>query len=99
MWRRIWSAVVQDARLPFACTLYRVRPTHASWLIDKEVDRERVRYRLGHGDLMTTTRYVKILDEEDSTVADAIAIILGDVAKRGVADTVGGLDRRPATLA
>jgi antitoxin (DNA-binding transcriptional repressor) of toxin-antitoxin stability system len=30
------------------------------------VDLERVRYRLGHGDLTTTTRYVKILDEEDS---------------------------------
>jgi hypothetical protein len=46
---------------------------------DKGVDLERVRYRLGHGDLTTTTRYVKILDEEDSTAADAIATILGDV--------------------
>jgi hypothetical protein len=44
------------------------------------VDLERVRYRFGHGDLTTTTRYVKILDEEDSTAADAIAAILGDVA-------------------
>jgi hypothetical protein len=44
------------------------------------VDLERVRYRLGHGDLITTTRYVKILDEEDSAAADAIAAILGDVA-------------------
>ena len=52
----------------------------ASWLIDKGVDLERVRYRLGHGDLTTTTRYVKILDEEDSTAADAIAAILGDMA-------------------
>ena len=61
-------------------TPYQVRHTHASWLIDKGVDLERVRYRLGHGDLTTTTRYVKILDEEDSTAADAIAAILGDVA-------------------
>ena len=80
MWRRIWSAAVQDARLPFAYTPYQVRHTHASWLIDKGVDLERVRYRLGHGDLTTTTRYVTILDEEDSTAADAIATILGDVA-------------------
>jgi hypothetical protein len=80
MWRRTWSAAVQDARLPFAYTPYQVRHTHASWLIDKGVDLERVRYRLGHGDLTTTTRYVKILDEEDSTAADAIAAILGDVA-------------------
>ena len=80
MWRRTWSAVVQDARLPFAYTPYQVRHTHASWLIDNGVDLERVRYRLGHGDLTTTTRYVKILDEEDSTAADAIAAILGDVA-------------------
>ena len=80
MWRRTWNAAVQDARLPFAYTPYQVRHTHASWLIDKGVDLERVRYRLGHGDLTTTTRYVKILDEEDSTAADAIATILGDVA-------------------
>jgi len=80
MWRRTWSAAVQDARLPFAYTPYQVRHTHASWLIDKGVDLERVRYRLGHGDLITTTRYVKILDEEDSAAADAIAAILGDVA-------------------
>jgi hypothetical protein len=63
------------------------------------VDLERVRYRLGHGDLTTTTRYVKILDEKDSTAADAIAAILGDGAWGTVADTVGGLDQRPATLA
>jgi len=44
------------------------------------VDLERVRYRLGRGDLTTTTRYVKILDEEDSAAADAIAAILGGVA-------------------
>jgi hypothetical protein len=40
------------------------------------VDLERVRYGLGHGDLTSTTRYVKILDEEDSTAAAAIATIL-----------------------
>ena len=44
------------------------------------MDLERVRYGLGHGDLTSTTRYVKILDEEDSTAADAIATILGDAA-------------------
>ena len=80
MWRRIWNEAVRDAHLPFTYTPYQVRHTHASWLIDKGVHLERVRYRLGHRDLTTTTRYVKILDEEDSTAADAIATILGDVA-------------------
>lgn len=80
MWRRIWNTAVKDAALPFSYTPYQVRHTHASWLIDQGVDLERVRYRLGHGDLTTTTRYVKILDEEDSAAADAIAAILGNVA-------------------
>jgi hypothetical protein len=39
-----------------------------------------VQYRLGHGDLQATTRYVKILDEEDPKTADVISAILGDVA-------------------
>jgi site-specific recombinase XerD len=56
-----------------------VQISFASWLIDKGVDLERVRFRLGHGDLTPTTRYV-ILDEQDSTAADAIATTLGDVA-------------------
>jgi site-specific recombinase XerD len=51
-------------------------PQIASWLIDQGVDLERVRHRLGHGDLTTTTRYVKILDEEDSTAADVISGLL-----------------------
>jgi len=39
-----------------------------------------VQYRLGHGDLQATTRYVKILDEEDPKTADVISAIFGDVA-------------------
>jgi integrase len=54
--------------------------THASGLIDQGVDLARVQYRLGHGDLQATTRYVKILDEEDPTAADVMSAILGDVA-------------------
>ncbi len=34
----------------------------------------------GHGDLQATTRYVKILDEEDPKAADVMSAILGDVA-------------------
>jgi site-specific recombinase XerD len=44
------------------------------------VDIEKVRHRLGHGDLTTTTRYVKILDEEDSTAADVMSDLLGQLA-------------------
>ena len=70
-------------RCPAAFCLHSVSgPAYTRFLAHRQggVDLERVRYRLGHGDLTTTTRYVKILDEEDSTAADAIAAILGDVA-------------------
>ena len=75
-WYRIWNTAVQEAQLPFRFTPYQVRHTHASWLIDQGVDLERVRHRLGHGDLTTATRYVKILDEEDSTAADVMSELL-----------------------
>ena len=81
MWRRIWNTAVDDAGLPFPYTPDQVRHTHASWLIDQGVDLARVQYRLGHGDLQATTRYVKILDEEDPKAADVISAILRDVAQ------------------
>jgi integrase len=80
VWRRIWNKAVDNAGLPFAYTPYQVRHTHASWLIDQGVDLARVQYRLGHGDLQATTRYVKILDAQDTKAADVMATILGDVA-------------------
>jgi integrase len=80
VWRRIWVKAVADAELPFKYTPYQVRHTHASWLIDQGADLARVQYRPGHGDLQATTRYVKILDAEDTKAADVMATILGDVA-------------------
>ena len=79
-WYRIWNSAVQEAHLPFRYTPYQVWHTHASWLIDQGVDLERVRHGLGHGDLTTTTRYVKILDEEDSTAADVMSELLKAIA-------------------
>jgi integrase len=79
-WRKIWGKAVECAELPFEYTPYQVRHTHASWLIDQGVDLERVRARLGHGDLTTMTRYVKILDEEDSVAADVIGSMFGPAA-------------------
>ncbi len=58
VWRRIWNAAVDAAGLSFPYTPYQVRHMHASWLIDQGVDLARVQYRLGHGDLQATTRYV-----------------------------------------
>jgi integrase len=78
-WRRIWNQAVKEAGLPLQYTPCQVRHTHASWLIDKGVDIGKVRHRLGHGDLTTTTRYVKILDEEDATAADVMSGLLGDL--------------------
>jgi site-specific recombinase XerD len=48
-----------------------------SWLIDQGVDLARVQHRLGHGDLKATTRYVKILDQEDPMAADVMSAIIG----------------------
>jgi ubiquinone biosynthesis protein UbiJ len=38
------------------------------------------RYRLGHGDLQATTRYVKVLGEEDPKAAEIMSATFGDVA-------------------
>jgi hypothetical protein len=38
------------------------------------------RHQLGHGDLTTTNRYGKILDEEDGTAADVMCSLLGNLA-------------------
>ena len=57
-------------------TPYQV-PPYACLMADRPGRRsERVRHRLGHGDLTTTTRYVKILDEEDVAAADVISELL-----------------------
>ena len=80
VWRRIWNTAVDEVGLPFRYTPYQVRHTHASWLIDQGVDLARVQYRLGHGDLQATTRYVKVLDEEDPKAAEVMSAMLGDVA-------------------
>ena len=80
MWRRIWNAAVDTEGLPFPYTPYQVRHTQASWLIDQGVDLARVQYRLGHRDLQATTRYVKILDEEDPKAADVMSALFGEVA-------------------
>jgi integrase len=57
-----------------------VRHTHASWLIDQGVDLGECSTASGHGDFQATTRYVKILDEEDTKAADVMANLLGDAA-------------------
>jgi len=42
-----------------------------------------VQYRLGHGDLQATTRYVKALDEEDPKAAEVMSAMLGMLPKPG----------------
>jgi site-specific recombinase XerD len=74
------SRLAKDKEAVQSHTPYQVRHTHASWLIDQGVDLARVQYRLGHGDLQATMRYVKILDGEDPKAADLMSAILGEVA-------------------
>jgi hypothetical protein len=42
-----------------------------------------VQYRLGHGDLQATTRYVKVLDEEDPKAAEVMSAISGMLPRLG----------------
>jgi hypothetical protein len=44
----------------------------ASWAIDKGVDLQKVRQRAGHGSLEVTSRNAAILDERDTSLADAL---------------------------
>ena len=48
----------------------------SSWAIDKGVDLQKVRQRAGHGSLEVTSRYAAILDERDTSLADALEEIL-----------------------
>jgi hypothetical protein len=54
-------------------------------------------HRLGHGDLTTTTRYVKILDEEDGTPADVVSeLLIPSKMRRFAAVNMPGRKGRPA---
>jgi len=42
------------------------------------VDLQKVRQRAGHGSLEVTSRYAAILDERDTSLADALEEVLDD---------------------
>ena len=72
VWTRFWNAARDTAGLPEAFTPYNARHTGISWAIDKGVDLQKVRQRAGHGSLEVTSRYAAILDERDTSLADAL---------------------------
>lgn len=72
VWGRFWSAARDAAGLPEGFTPYNARHTGISWAIDKGVDLQKVRQRAGHGSLEVTSRYAAILDERDTSLADAL---------------------------
>ena len=79
MWRRIWT---RQSKMP-GCPLPTLRIRSGIRTLPGSSTRGWTWSVCGTGSvtgITTTTRYVKILDEEDSTAADAIAAILGDVA-------------------
>ena len=51
------------------------RHTGISWAIDKGVDLQKVRQRARDGSLEVTSRYAAILDERDTSLADALEAI------------------------
>jgi integrase len=78
VWGRFWNAARDAAGLPEGFTSYNARHTGISWAIDKGVDLQKVRQRAGHGSLEVTSRYAAILDERDTSLADALEEILED---------------------
>jgi integrase len=72
VWSRFWNAARDAAGLPEGFTPYNARHTGISWAIDKGVDLQKVRQRAGHGSLEVTSRYAAILDERDTSLADAL---------------------------
>jgi Phage integrase family len=72
VWLRFWHAAKDAAGLPEGFTPYNARHTGISWAIDKGVDLQKVRQRAGHGSLEVTSRYAAILDERDTSLADAL---------------------------
>jgi site-specific recombinase XerD len=75
VWTRFWNAARDAAGLPEGFTPYNARHTGISWAIDKGVDLQKVRQRAGHGSLEVTSRYAAILDEHDTSLADALEAI------------------------
>jgi len=76
VWLRFWNAARDAAGLPEGFTPCNARHTGISWAIDKGVDLQKVRQRAGHGSLEVTSRYAAILDERDTSLADALEEIL-----------------------
>ena len=72
VWGRFWNAARDAAGLPEGFTPYNARHTGISWAIDKGVDLQKVRQRAGHGSLEVTSRYAAILDERDTSLAEAL---------------------------
>ena len=87
VWGRFWNAARDAAGLPEGFTPYNARHTGISWAIDKGVDLQKVRQRAGHGSLEVTSRYAAILDERDTSLADALEEIFD-----GPRPAVGGHD-------
>jgi Phage integrase family len=75
VWTRFWNTARDAAGLPEGFTPYNARHTGISWAIDKGVDLQKVRQRAGHGSLEVTSRYAAILDERDTSLADALEAI------------------------
>ena len=78
-----WNSARDAAGLPESFTPYNARHTGISWAIDKGVDLQKVRQRVGHGSLEVTSRYAAILDERDTSLADALEAIFDSSSHAG----------------
>jgi hypothetical protein len=67
MWRDRFKEACVKAELPFVPNAYQLRHTHASWLVNKGEDIKTVRDRLGHTSLSTTSVYIEVVDDGQSS--------------------------------
>lgn len=66
-WRVIWTKACEAADIGWSPTAYQLRHTCASWLIDAGESVQKVRERLGHASLDTTSLYVHHVSDDQSS--------------------------------
>ncbi len=66
-WRVVWKKACVDSAIGWAPTAYQLRHTCASWLIDAGESVQKVRERLGHASLDTTSLYVHHVSDDQSS--------------------------------
>lgn len=76
VWRKLWVAAVEAAKLGWSPTTHDLRHAHATWLLKNGVDLFTVKDRLGHQSIVTTDIYLRRIRMEDSKASNVIGSLL-----------------------